>query len=335
MPQLRQNFVLKEWVIIATERAKRPEDLKEDKNILEQNLQSHDANCPFCPGNEKSTENTEEFYRLGTSNKWKLRVIPNKFPALLPPENGIDLNTNGYFRWMDGIGNHEVVVESPRHDLNMATMDLPDVIDVMKTYQVRQKMLFDNPYVESVIPFRNHGTRAGASLIHPHSQIIALPIIPKDIMERMNESIRYQEEHRECIFCRVLKSELDTGERVVIDSPNFTVFVPYAAYSPFAMWLFPKKHASSILQATEEDLREAATVLRQALRKLYYGLNDPDYNYIIRGSPKGYLYSSFFHWYITIVPRLTRTAGFELGSGMFINPSIPEENAEYLRKVQE
>ncbi len=334
MPQLRQNIVLKEWVIIATERAKRPEQLREDKNISEYAIPDYDPDCPFCPGNEKKSGNIEEFYRLGDKDNWKMRVVPNKFPALAPPENGIDLNTSGYFRWMDGIGNHEVLVENPRHNLTMATMELPNVIDILKTYRQRNLNLFELPYVESVIPFRNHGTRAGASLIHPHSQIIALPIIPRDIIERMNESIRFHEEHRECIFCRVLKSELESGERVVIDSPNFTVFVPYAAYSPFAMWLFPKRHASSILQVTDDELSEAASILRQALRKLYFGVNDPDYNFIVRGAPKGYLNSSFFHWYITIVPRLTRQAGFELGSGMFINPSIPEENAEYLRKVE-
>ncbi|MGA2142108.1 MAG: galactose-1-phosphate uridylyltransferase [Brevinematales bacterium] len=334
MPQLRQNIILKEWVIIATERAKRPEELKENKDISLNIRPPHDENCPFCPGNEEKTGNTAEFYRYGGSQDWKIRVIPNKFPALSPPENEISHNTSGNFRWMDGVGNHEVVIETPRHDLTMATMDTPDVVNILKTYQKRIKTLYEIPYIESVIPFRNHGTRAGASLVHPHSQIIALPIIPKDIMERMNESIRFHEEHRECIFCRVLRSELETGERVVLDTKDYTVFVPYAAFSPFAMWLFPKRHTSSILEVTDEELAEAASVLRQALRKLYFGVNDPDYNFIIRGAPKGYSNSVFFHWYITIVPRLTRTAGFELGSGMFINPSIPEENADYLRKVE-
>ena len=334
MPQLRQNIVLKEWVIIATERAKRPEELKENKDISLNIRPPHDENCPFCPGNEEKTGNTVEFYRYGGGHDWKIRVIPNKFPALAPPENEISHNTSGNFRWMDGVGNHEVVIETPRHDLTMATMDAQDVVNILKTYQNRIKTLYEIPYIESVIPFRNHGTRAGASLVHPHSQIIALPIIPKDIMERMNESIRFHEEHRECIFCRVLRSELETGERVVLDTKDYTVFVPYAAFSPFAMWLFPKRHTSSILEVTDEELSEAASVLRQALRKLYFGVNDPDYNFIIRGAPKGYSNSVFFHWYITIVPRLTRTAGFELGSGMFINPSIPEENADYLRKVE-
>jgi UDPglucose--hexose-1-phosphate uridylyltransferase len=333
MPQLRQNIVLSEWVIIATDRAKRPEQLKENKDISQNVLPEYDENCPFCPDNEQKFDNSDEIYRIGSDSEWKLKVIPNKFPALKPEADGMDFNTTGYFRWMDGIGNHEVLIESQKHNLTLATMEETEVCNVLKTYQHRINGLKEIPYIESVIPFRNHGTRAGASLVHPHSQVIGLPVIPKDIIERMNESIRFHEVHRECIFCRVLSSELDSGERIVINSKSFTVFVPYAAYSPFAMWIFPKRHSSSFTDVTGEELPELASVLRQALRKLYFGVNDPDYNYIVRTAPKGYESSSFFHWYITIVPRLTRTAGFELGSGMFINPSIPEENAEYLRNI--
>lgn len=337
MPQLRQNYVLKEWVIIATERAKRPEQLKEDKDIHSQNVPVFDPNCPFCPGNEEKSGNTREFYRTGgDSTDWKLRVIPNKFPALSPmEESDVRINTTGYLRWMDGIGNHEVLIETPEHNLTIATMPEHSVLNVLRAYQLRLCGLMQLSHVESVILFRNHGTRAGASLVHPHSQIIALPIIPRDVIARMNESIRYHEEHRECIFCRVMKSELEDGSRIVIDGKHFVVFVPYAAYSPFSMWIYPKRHCSSFCDVYEEELVELSTIIRQALRKLYYGLNDPDYNYIIRSSPKGYQNSAFFHWYITIVPRMTRTAGFELGSGMYINPTIPEENAAYLRSINE
>lgn len=334
MPQLRQNYILKEWVIIATERAKRPEQLKENKNIMDPNVPVFDENCPFCPGNEEKSGNTTEFFRNGNGKDWKLRVIPNKFPALSPMEGEeARVNTSGYLRWMDGIGNHEVLIESPKHNLTIATMEQENVLDVLKAYQIRLGSLMDLEHVESVILFRNHGTRAGASLIHPHSQIIALPIIPRDVIARMNESIRFHEEHRECIFCRVMKSEMDDGSRVIIDGKHFVVFVPYAAYSPFSMWIYPKRHCSSFCDVTHEELVELSSVLRQALRKLYFGLNDPDYNYIIRSSPKGYQNSAFFHWYLTIVPRMTRTAGFELGSGMYINPTIPEENAAYLKSV--
>ena len=334
MPQLRQNLILKEWVIIATERAKRPEQLKENKDITQNRQPEYDENCPFCPGNEEKFGNTEEFERLGEGKNWRLRVIPNKFPALSPVDGKININTSGYLRSMDGIGNHEVIIESPKHNTTLALLEENEVLDVLKTYKSRIETLLALDYVESVVSFRNHGTRAGASLIHPHSQVIAMPVIPKDLIIRINESIRYHEEHRECLFCRVLKSELDSGERIVAESDHYLVFVPYAAYSPFTMWIFPKRHCSSFCHITPEEMTDLSIILRKSLRKLYFGVNDPDYNYIIRSSPKGYNFSAFFHWYLTIVPRLTRTAGFELGTGMFINPSIPEENAEYLRNIE-
>ncbi len=335
MPQLRQNYILKEWVIIATERAKRPEQLKENKDISANRLPEYEPDCPLCPGNEVKTGNTTELLRIpDDKGGWKIRVIPNKFPALVPMnEEEVRVNTSGYLRWMDGIGHHEVLLEHPAHNLTIATMEESTVLEVLYAYQTRLCSLMQLPYVESVILFRNHGTRAGASLVHPHSQIIALPIIPRDVIARMNEAIRYHEEHRECIFCRVLKSELEDRQRVILETDHFLLFVPYAAYSPFSMWIFPKRHCSSFCDASPEELKDLSHVLRQALRRLYFGLNDPDYNYIVRSSPKGYQNSAFFHWYITIVPRMTRTAGFELGSGMYINPSIPEENAEYLRGV--
>lgn len=334
MSQLRQSYILKEWVIIATERAKRPEQLKEDKDISIKHPE-YDENCPFCPGNEEKFGNTIDLYRVEENNKWKLRVIPNKFPALSPLKDGFNINTYNYERSMEGIGHHEVVLETPLHNLTIATMPVENVELVLKSYQMRIKELMSIDYIESVIPFRNHGVRAGASQVHPHSQIIALPIIPRDVIARMNESIRHHEEYRECIFCRTMKEELDAAKRIILETEHFVLFTPYAAFSPFAMWIYPKRHNSSFCDITDEEIKNLAYVLRTALRKLFFGLNDPDYNYIIRTAPKGYNNSAFFHWYITIVPRLTRSAGFELGSGMFINPTIPEENAEYLRNVKE
>ena len=332
MPQLRQNLILKEWVIISTERAKRPEQLKEEKNVQEE-IPEYDETCPFCPGNEEKTGNTKEFYRIEDAGKWKLRVIPNKFPALVDPESEINVFTEGNFRWMDGVGHHEVIVECPDHHLTLGTMEEEKVERIIHTYRKRYEDLMALSHIESIILFRNHGARAGASLIHPHSQLIALPIIPRDLMVRMNESIRYHEEHRMCIFCRLLHAEMESGERTVFETPHFYAFVPYAAYSPFQMWIFPKRHDSSFIHITDEETKDLSVMLRTALRKLYIGLNNPAYNCIFRSAPKGYENSQFFHWYVTIVPRLTRTAGFELGSGMFINPSVPEENAAYLRNT--
>jgi len=309
--------------------------LREERETDRSSYGEYDENCPFCPGNEEKFGNTESLYkREDAEGNWQLRILPNKFPALTPAGDHISIHTEGNFRLMDGVGHHEVLVEHPCHHQTIATMEVSEVCHVLKAYRNRMKVLQEIPYVESVITFRNHGTRAGASLVHPHSQFIALPIIPKDMIARINESIRYHQEHRECIFCRVMKSELESYQRIVMETTHFVAFVPYAAYSPFHIWIYPKRHSSSFLDVTDEELHDMAAILRGVLRRLFIGLNDPDYNYIIRTAPKGYYGSDFFHWYLTIVPRLTRTAGFELGSGMFINPSIPEENAEYLRSVE-
>lgn len=334
MPELRQNIILKDWVIISTERAKRPEQLKEDRDIRNVVIPTYDKDCPFCPGN--SDEKIQPIYQEEDDNgDWLIQVIPNKYPAVIDSDKNMQSNMDGIFRWMDAVGHHELFIESPDHSLTLATMDIKTIHRVLRVYQKRYIDLMMHDNIESVILFRNHGRRAGASQQHPHSQVIAIPIIPPDIMSRMNESLRYYEEHRSCIFCKLLESELGTMERVVIESPHFVAFVPYAAKSPFHLWIYPRRHEPSFAKVNDDELKDLAAVLRGITRKLYFGLNNPDYNLIVRSTPKGYGHSRFFHWYITIVPRLTRTAGFELGSGMFINPTIPEDNAEYLRGVKE
>ncbi len=334
MPELRQNIILKEWVIISTERAKRPEELKEDASKIDTTEPAYEDTCPFCAGNEVKYGNTDEFMRYGTDEEWKLRVIPNKFPALVPKHGDVHINTEGLHRCMDGVGQHEVLIETPRHNVSIATMTLDEVELTLKAYRERYAALMSISYIESVILFRNHGTRAGASLRHPHSQIIALPIIPRDVQYRVNESIRYYQEHRESIFDKVLQDELNEKKRIILETEHFVVFVPYAAGTPFHMWIFPRLNRADFSVIQDIELHDLALTLKTTLAKLYYGLNNPDYNYIVRSAPRGYERSPFFRWYITIVPRLTRTAGFELGSGMFINTSIPEQNAEYLRSIK-
>lgn len=334
MPELRQNIILKEWVVISTERAKRPEQLKEDSSKINVDEPVYEKTCPFCAGNEEKFGNTEEFLRYGTEKEWKLRVIPNKYPALVPKHGDVSINTEGMHRCMDGVGQHEVLIETPRHNVSIATMTVDEVELTLKAYRERYTALMSMPYIESVILFRNHGTRAGASLRHPHSQIIALPIIPRDIQYRINESIRYYQEHRASIFARVLEDEIKEKKRIILETEHFVVFVPFAAGTPFHMWIFPRQHRADFSQIEDIELQDLARTLRTTLAKLYYGLNNPDYNYIIRSAPRGYEFAPYFRWYVTIIPRLTRTAGFELGSGMFINTSIPEEDAEYLRGIK-
>lgn len=325
MPELRQNVITKEWVVISTERAKRPDQLKEPDGERRENLPEFDPGCPFC------TDGAEKDICTLPAECGKVRVVANKFPALIeknymPPYTGTTV-----FPSMEGVGRHEIIIESSVHNSTLATMSPCEVGNVIRAYIARIEALQSLPFIESSIIFRNHGSRAGASLVHPHSQIIGLPIIPRDIMTRITESIRYHVDHRECVFCRILADELDCGKRLVAVNGDFAAFVPFAAYSPFHIWIYPKKHSSDFHLLSETEIANFSTILRDVLRKLYFGLNDPDYNLIVRSAPRGYSNTAFFHWYATIVPRLTRTAGFELGSGMFINPTVPEENAEFLR----
>jgi len=332
MPELRQNIITREWVIIATERAKRPDQFSRKREEVPV-LPERDSSCPFCPGNEESTP--PEIYRVGDERcaVWKVRVVENKFPALVPsvePWRKIE----GIKRSMNGIGKHEVVIETPIHNTTLALLSLKEIELVLNTYRMRYIELAKNKYAPMIIIFRNHGEMAGTSLVHPHSQIIATPVVPAQIRYRMEIAMQYFDDTGECIGCHMMKEEMKVKERIICENEHFVSFVPYAALSPFHTWIFPKRHFSSFGNIREDEVKSLAKMLKTVLLKLYRGLNNPDYNYCIRSAPCDEGELDYFHWYLTIVPRLTKTAGFELGSGMFINVSIPENDASFLRNVE-
>lgn len=331
MPELRLNVITRDWVVMATERTRRPDEFA-GEHRPHPGLPAHDSECPFCPGNEAMTEG--ELYSTQKGGQWALRVIANKYPALVASGER-RRKGEGLFHVMDGVGFHEVVVEHPRHDRTLDSMTVGEVHDVLQAYRERYAAVRNDPRVEAVIIFKNHGEAAGTSLCHPHSQIAATPVVPFQVRSRLIESVRFFDEHGECIFCRVLREELGSGERVILESPHFVVFHPFAALSPFHTWIFPRRHAASFDDVTAEELLDFAQVLRRILRKLSRGLNDPPFNYAIRSVPVKEANPDYFHWYLTIIPRVTRTAGFEMGSGMFINTSLPEESAEFLRGVED
>ncbi|MGC8965056.1 MAG: galactose-1-phosphate uridylyltransferase [Brevinematia bacterium] len=331
MSELRQNIVYKEWVIIAKERAKRPHEFIDNSPKLESDKE-YEENCPFCPGNEEKFYH-REVSRIEENGKWVLRSVFNKFPAL-SDEIEFQWQEHGIFRTISGYGVHEVIIESPKHNTNPALMSYEEVKKVLMFYKQRVLEISNKKEIEYIVIFRNHGYKAGASLVHPHSQLLALPIIPRDVKQRLEESFKYYSDHGVCVFCKMINEELKSNERIVIDSEHFISIVLFAASSPFHSWILPKRHFSRFEDITDDEITDLAKHLKDFLFKLYKGLNNPDYNYIIRTSPISYGRNKFFHWYITIVPRLTRSAGFELGSGMFINPSIPEEDAKFLRSVE-
>ncbi|MBI4464956.1 MAG: galactose-1-phosphate uridylyltransferase [Acidobacteria bacterium] len=329
MPELRQNPISKQWVIIATERARRPDEMVKDRPERKP-LPSFVERCPFCLGNEHLTP--PESMRLERDGQWLVRVIPNKFAAL-SREGELVRKFNGLKCAVSGVGIHDVVVETPDHSKTTALLPEEDVELIIRSYKDRYFAITEDPRIEHVTIFKNHGTGAGTSLEHPHSQIIATPIIPPEIRMRMEEALRFYDMCGECIFCRVLHDELADRVRIVHETSHFVSFIPFASLTPFALWIFPRRHMASFGEIRPEEIQDLGQMLRQVLAKLYYGLKDPDYNYVVRTSPSEGRHLRYYHWYLSLIPRLTRTAGFELGSGMYINPTIPEANAEFLRGI--
>lgn len=329
MPELRLNLITKEWVIIATERAKRPEDFK--SRVKKKVLSSFVNTCPFCPGNEAKTP--EEIFSISDGNQWKIRVVPNKFAALHRDAERMRI-ADGLKHIISGFGVHDVIIETPLHNMTTALLPLDQVSEIIRTYKRRFIELHVDPRIEHVIIFKNHGEGAGTSLEHPHSQIIGTPVTPFQIRDRLEESIRFFDITGECLVCKTMAEEKKEGARVVLETEHFLTFIPYAARSPFHMWIFPKRHVATFSDIREIETLDLALNLKTVLAKLYFGLNDPDFNYAIRSNKPADIQSEYLHWYISIVPRVSTAAGFELGSGMFINTAMPEESAKFLRSIK-
>ncbi|HMQ30351.1 MAG TPA: DUF4931 domain-containing protein [Chloroflexaceae bacterium] len=328
MAELRQNLATREWVIIAGERARRPNAYAEapDRPRTHERPE-RDASCPFCPGNE---ELDLEIVRAPASGPWSTRVVLNKYPALAL-DGQITRAFDGVERRIAGVGYHEVLVEHPFHNATLALMTDEEVCAVLEMYLRRGQTIAKDIRVEQIVFFKNHGERAGASLPHTHSQIIGLPIVPGDIRHRIEEARRFFDDTGQCVFCTMADDELARGERLVAVNEHYVAFVLYASSSPFHIWILPRRHHASFLYVEPDTLRYLAPLLRDVLFRLYAHLNDPDYNLIIRSTPTKEPENGYFHWYIALVPRLSRSAGFELGSGVWINPTLPEQCAAFLR----
>jgi UDPglucose--hexose-1-phosphate uridylyltransferase len=328
MPELRQNIATREWVIIADERARRPNAFAESSDRLRTaERPPFTADCPFCIGNE---ELELEVSRLDWDGEWQTRVVRNKYPALAE-DGALTRNYDGVRRSLNGVGYHEVIVEHPQHNMTFGLMNDAEIRAVLETYLARGRGIAADPRVEQIVIFKNHGERAGASLQHPHSQIMAVPIVPGDIRQRIEEARRFFDDSGQCVFCTMLDDELRRGERIVAANEQFAAFVLYAASSPFHMWIVPRRHRASFFHLDSAELDGLASVMRDIFSRLYHRLGDPDYNIVLRSTPAKEPENNYFHWYMAVVPRLSRTAGFELGSGISINPTIPEDCAAYLR----
>ncbi len=331
MPTLRQDPTTKEWVIFAMERAKRPHDFvgrgsrHEKKDVT--------SSCPFCPGHEAATPPEILSILEGRQSSWSVRVVPNKFAALTPGRTNERRMIGNIYREMNGVGAHEVIIETPEHDQTLALMPETLILKVLRVYQRRYLALREEPWAKLILIFRNHGESAGTSLEHPHSQLIATPVVPKDIRRKYEVATAHYDDTNRCLYCDVVQNETALGERIVFETNRFVVFHPFASKWPFETWIAPKRHQPSFGKVPEEDFPELAHVLKLTLESLHKALGDPDYNYVIHSAPVEDELKSYYLWHIQIIPRLTKAAGFELGSGMSINTALPEETAKFMREV--
>ena len=335
MPELRKDPITGRWVIISTDRAKRPTDFSREGMKLKGGF------CPFCYGNETKTPPEVLAYRPSKnggpaperdSPGWNLRVVPNKFPAL-GIEGGLNRQAEGMFDKMNGIGAHEVIIETPEHAQTLATIPDRRVEDVFWAFRDRILDLKQDKRFKYILIFKNHGEPAGASLEHPHSQLIALPILPKQVIEELEGSKQYYVYKERCVFCDIIRQELENPIRVVSENNDFVTLAPYAPRFPFETWILPKRHESSFENSPTHVYESLAKATKLLLQKADRVLDNPSYNLVIHSSPVQDPSSDHYHWHIEFMPKLTKTAGFEWGTGFYINPTPQEEAARFLREA--
>ncbi len=330
MPELRKDPITGRWVIIATGRAKRPSDFSHATVPPPRT-----GFCPFCPGNESKTPPEVLAFRPGgaaNSAGWTLRVVPNKFPALRV-EGDLSREGDGMYDRMNGIGAHEVIIETPDHNATFAEMPESQVREVLWAYRSRLLDLRQDKRLRYGVVFKNHGEEAGASLEHPHSQLIALPVIPKRVADELAGARTYFEYKERCIYCDILRQELQSSARLVLETERFAVIQPYAPRFPFETWILPRRHESHFEEADPSTLDNLAWVLRATLRKMDKVLEHAAYNFAVHTAPLQEGALAHHHWHIEVIPKLTRVAGFEWATGFHINPTPPEESAKFLRDV--
>jgi UDPglucose--hexose-1-phosphate uridylyltransferase len=328
VPELRRDPIVGRWVIVSTERARRPSDFTPVPR------QRKGGPCVFCGGQEHRTP--EEIWALRPDRSepntpgWLLRVVPNKFPALRI-EGELEPAAEGLYDRMNGVGAHEVVIESPDHDAVIERLPPAHLAEVFRAYRDRIVDLAKDPRLEYVMVFKNHGDPAGASLEHSHSQLIATPVVPLMVEEELAGALHHLRIKKRCIWCDIIRQERQEGGRVILDQGGFMALSPFAPRFPFETWILPTGHRSHYEDTPPSDFDRLAAVVRQVLGRMGQFLDGPPYNFMLHSAPLRAPALDHFHWHLEIIPKLTRVAGFELGTGFFINPTPPEEAAEYLR----
>jgi UDPglucose--hexose-1-phosphate uridylyltransferase len=328
MPELRLNLITREWVIIAREKGKKPEDFISPNH---KHLPEFLSTCPFCPGNESKTP--DEIYRVKNEKGWLIRVVPNKFSVLSKDGEKARINTE-LKKSVNGVGIHELIIETPFHNQTIANMPAEHLKEVIYIHKERFIEAYKDRRVENVIIFKNNGVNAGTPIEHSITHVTGIPITPRRVRNRVENSMKFFDDTGECLICKTIIEELNEKTRILFDTEHFISIIPYAALSPFHIWIFPKRHSGSFADIHSDEIWDLALNLKLTMGALFYGLEKPDYNYVLRSGSPSHASSEFIHWYISIVPRVATVSGFELGTGIYINPIPPEVAAEFLRHVK-
>jgi len=338
--EVRKDYLLDRWVVIATERGRRPTDFaKKEREKVKKGV------CPLCPGNEHMTPPAVLVYlksgkgvrkvkdKNGFRHKdWFIRCVPNLYPAFTPPKGRAGrMQIMKSDSLVVAVGHHEVLVESPVHDGHPANAKISQLVHVINAYIDRLRELTSKPYVKYVSIFRNHGLEAGASLSHAHSQIIATPFIPRIVEDELRASKKFWTRNKKCIFCNVLEKELD-GPRLILENAKYVAFAPWASVNPLEFWILPKEHEATLLEMSQSEVKTFAKTLKACLSGLKRLLNDPPYNFGFHIAMNKDT-CKYYHWHLEVYPRLAIWAGFEKSTGIYINTVNPEVAAESLRKV--
>jgi UDPglucose--hexose-1-phosphate uridylyltransferase len=331
MPELRRDPVVGRWVIIDSDHPKGPSDFFKDDNTP-----TRKEICPFCPGREHQTPQEVDAVRplksLANTPGWLVRTVPNKFPVL-SSDGQLQKDGIGIYDQMTGIGAHEVLIEGPDHDKTFTELTEEEIQAVISQYQGRFRKLSYDSRFKYVVIFKNFGFSAGATVEHPHSQIIALPMVPKTVLEELKGAEHYHQYRGRCVFCDMISQEYQDKERIVAENSSFLAFCPYAPRYAFETWIIPKEHSADFANIYEATQAHLAQILQDVLKRVKKVLGNPSYNYYLHTAPIGYANLACYHWHIEIIPKLTRSVGFEWGTGLHIVPTFPQDAARYLREA--
>lgn len=333
MPEFRRDPIIGRWVIIDPSRS-----FKKIMHSEDEDYPKDTSKCPFCSGNESMTRHeimaySDNNHRYPNTKDWTLRVIPNNKP-ILEIEGTLKRRAEGMYDKMDGVGAHEIIIETPKHHQSMADKDEKQYEAVYSATIDRMKDLRKDTRLEYILAFKNYGIAANAVFEHPHSQIIAMPIVPKRVREEISGAEKYFKYRERCVFCDIITQENTSGTRIIKENEDFIALCPYASRYPFETWIMPKNHSTDFDTMSQKELKNLSKISRDVFVKLYTVLDDPSCSTLIHTSPLKEKNMPYYHWHIEIIPKLTKTAGFEWGTGLYVNPVLPEEAARYLRESE-